>query len=139
MPNLYLLNKIMHQLQIYSIERTYSQDNGAAFEAGGLEVGQLILEVDGHKVEGNFTSYPQTSYPIVNAKARTKPQQIKNKEEGHLMYHSISCTGLHHQEVARLIAESFARRDRSEIEFLVVEAKKSNLEPKPTALIFLEA
>ncbi|XP_076670353.1 whirlin protein dyschronic isoform X5 [Andrena cerasifolii] len=73
-------------------------DNGAAFEAGGLEVGQLILEVDGHKVEG-----------------------------------------LHHQEVARLIAESFARRDRSEIEFLVVEAKKSNLEPKPTALIFLEA
>ncbi|CAG5102520.1 Similar to Whrn: Whirlin (Rattus norvegicus) [Cotesia congregata] len=47
--------------------------------------------------------------------------------------------GLHHQEVARLIAESFARRDRNEIEFLVVEAKKSNLEPKPTALIFLEA
>ncbi|XP_043288280.1 whirlin isoform X3 [Venturia canescens] len=73
-------------------------DNGAAFEAGGLEVGQLILEVDGYKVEG-----------------------------------------LHHQEVARLIAESFARRDRNEIEFLVVEAKKSNLEPKPTALIFLEA
>ncbi|XP_031774727.1 whirlin isoform X3 [Apis florea] len=73
-------------------------DNGAAYEAGGLEVGQLILEVDGHKVEG-----------------------------------------LHHQEVARLIAESFARRDRNEIEFLVVEAKKSNLEPKPTALIFLEA
>lgn len=27
-------------------------ENGAAFEAGGLEVGQLILEVDGHKVEG---------------------------------------------------------------------------------------
>ncbi|XP_046747303.1 whirlin isoform X9 [Diprion similis] len=73
-------------------------DNGAAFEAGGLEVGQLILEVDGHKVQG-----------------------------------------LHHQEVARLIADSFARRDRNEIEFLVVEAKKSNLEPKPTALIFLEA
>ncbi|XP_031785142.1 whirlin isoform X5 [Nasonia vitripennis] len=73
-------------------------DNGAAYDAGGLEVGQLILEVDGHKVEG-----------------------------------------LHHQEVARLIAESFARRDRNEIEFLVVEAKKSNLEPKPTALIFLEA
>lgn len=33
---------------------TLSQDNGAAYEAGGLEVGQLILEVDGHKVEGNF-------------------------------------------------------------------------------------
>lgn len=31
-----------------------SQDNGAAFEAGGLEVGQLILEVDGHKVEGKL-------------------------------------------------------------------------------------
>lgn len=29
------------------------QDNGAAYEAGGLEVGQLILEVDGQKVEGN--------------------------------------------------------------------------------------
>lgn len=48
-------------------------------------------------------------------------------------------TGMQHQEVARLIAESFARRERHEIEFLVVEAKKSNLEPKPTALIFLEA
>lgn len=46
--------------------------------------------------------------------------------------------GMHHQDVARMIAESFARRDRSEIEFLVIEAKKSNLEPKPTALIFLE-
>jgi hypothetical protein len=28
------------------------QENGAAYEAGGLEVGQLILEVDGHKVDG---------------------------------------------------------------------------------------
>ncbi|XP_060844315.1 harmonin-like isoform X3 [Rhopalosiphum padi] len=73
-------------------------ENGAAYEAGGLEVGQLILEVDGQKVEG-----------------------------------------MPHQEVARLIAESFAQTDKSEIEFLVVEAKKSNLEPKPTALIFLES
>ncbi|XP_046807001.1 whirlin isoform X1 [Lucilia cuprina] len=73
-------------------------ENGAAFEAGGLEVGQLILEVDGNKVEG-----------------------------------------LHHQEVARLIAECFANREKADITFLVVEAKKSNLEPKPTALIFLEA
>ncbi|XP_050426937.1 uncharacterized protein LOC126837151 [Adelges cooleyi] len=72
-------------------------ENGAAYEAGGLEVGQLILEVDGQKVEG-----------------------------------------MPHQEVARLIAESFAQTDKSEIEFLVVEAKKSNLEPKPTALIFME-
>lgn len=55
------------------------------------------------------------------------------------MINSALLAGLHHQEVARLIAESFARRDRNEIEFLVVEAKKSNLEPKPTALIFLEA
>lgn len=30
------------------------QENGAAFDAGGLEVGQLILEVDGHKVEGKY-------------------------------------------------------------------------------------
>ncbi|XP_050670402.1 whirlin [Leptidea sinapis] len=73
-------------------------EHGSAFEAGGLEVGQLILAVDGQRVEG-----------------------------------------LQHQEVARLIAESFAQRDKPEIEFLVVEAKKSNLEPKPTALIFLEA
>ncbi|XP_037976711.1 uncharacterized protein LOC105381399 [Plutella xylostella] len=73
-------------------------EHGAAFEAGGLEVGQLILAVDGHRVEG-----------------------------------------LQHQDVARLIAESFAQRDKPEIEFLVIEAKKSNLEPKPTALIFLEA
>ncbi|XP_012159965.2 whirlin isoform X2 [Ceratitis capitata] len=73
-------------------------ENGAAYEAGGLEVGQLILEVDGTKVEG-----------------------------------------LHHQEVARLIAECFSNREKADITFLVVEAKKSNLEPKPTALIFLEA
>ncbi|XP_076254993.1 whirlin protein dyschronic isoform X3 [Rhynchophorus ferrugineus] len=73
-------------------------ENGAAYSCGGLEVGQLILQVDGTRVEG-----------------------------------------LQHQDVARLIAESFARRDRSDIEFLVVEAKKSNMEPKPTALIFLEA
>ncbi|XP_036327553.1 uncharacterized protein LOC118740165 [Rhagoletis pomonella] len=73
-------------------------ENGAAYEAGGLEVGQLILEVDGNKVEG-----------------------------------------LQHQEVARLIAECFSNREKADITFLVVEAKKSNLEPKPTALIFLEA
>ncbi|CAG9784255.1 unnamed protein product [Diatraea saccharalis] len=73
-------------------------EHGAAYEAGGLEVGQLILAVDGHRVEG-----------------------------------------MQHQDVARLIAESFAQREKPDIEFLVVEAKKSNLEPKPTALIFLEA
>ncbi|XP_040163305.1 whirlin isoform X4 [Anopheles arabiensis] len=73
-------------------------EHGAAYDAGGLEVGQLILEVDGNKVEG-----------------------------------------MHHQDVARLIAECFAARDKNDITFLVVEAKKSNLEPKPTALIFLEA
>ncbi|XP_052565095.1 uncharacterized protein LOC120415418 isoform X7 [Culex pipiens pallens] len=73
-------------------------EHGAAYDAGGLEVGQLILEVDGNKVDG-----------------------------------------MHHQDVARLIAECFAARDKNEITFLVVEAKKSNLEPKPTALIFLEA
>ena len=43
------------------------------------------------------------------------------------------------QDVARLIAECYANQERSEIEFLVVGAKKSNLEPKPTALVFLEA
>lgn len=49
----------------------YFQEHGAAYEAGGLEVGQLILAVDGHRVEG-----------------------------------------LQHQDVARLIAESFAQRDK---------------------------
>lgn len=43
------------------------------------------------------------------------------------------------QEVARLIAERFADRNKADITFLVVEAKKSNLEPKNKALIFLEA
>lgn len=39
----------------FSCTTTYfarTQEHGAAFEAGGLEVGQLILEVDGNKVEG---------------------------------------------------------------------------------------
>lgn len=54
----------------------FLQENGAAYSCGGLEVGQLILSVDGTRVEG-----------------------------------------LQHQDVARLIAESFARRDRSDIEF----------------------
>lgn len=73
------------------------QENGAAFDAGGLEVGQLILEVDNHKVEG-----------------------------------------MQHQNIAKLIAESYTKSDRQFISFLVTEAKKSNLEPKPTALIYLE-
>lgn len=47
------------------------QEHGAAYEAGGLEVGQLILAVDGHRVEG-----------------------------------------MQHQDVARLIAESFAQKDK---------------------------
>lgn len=54
-------------------------------------------------------------------------------------YYYFIILGMPHQEVARLIAESFAQTDKTEIEFLVVEAKKSNLEPKPTALIFLES
>lgn len=93
-------NYILHKISFEQPNNfcIFSQENGAAYYAGGLEVGQLILQVDGTRVEG-----------------------------------------LQHQDVARLIAESFARRDREEIEFLVVEAKKSNMEPKPTALIFLEA
>ena len=47
--------------------------------------------------------------------------------------------GMQHQAVARLIAEKYADRDRNEIEFLVIEPKKSNLEPKPTALIFMDS
>lgn len=97
-----MAQQFLHWCSIQSATRLNSniflQENGAAYSAGGLEVGQLILQVDGTRVEG-----------------------------------------LQHQDVARLIAESFARRDREDIEFLVVEAKKSNMEPKPTALIFLEA
>ena len=63
---------------------------------GGLEIGQLILEVDNHKVEG-----------------------------------------MQHKEIAKLIAESYTKPDQW-ISFLVTEAKKSNLEAKPTALIYLE-
>lgn len=73
------------------------QKNGAAHDAGGLQVGQLILEVDNHKVEG-----------------------------------------MQHQNIAKLIAESYTKSDRQFISFLVTEPKKSNLEPKPTALIYLE-
>lgn len=62
------------------------QENGAAYSCGGLEVGQLILSVDGTRVEG-----------------------------------------LQHQDVARLIAESFARRDRSDIEFTVAKSQHFSL------------
>ena len=50
-----------------------------------------------------------------------------------------SVRNLEHQEVAKLIADSYGRLDKPNIEFLVVEAKKSNLEAKPTAYVFLEA
>lgn len=60
-------------------------------------MGQLILEVEGQKIEG-----------------------------------------MDHQNIARLIAECYAKPNRHEISFLVTECKKSNLEPKPTALIYLE-
>jgi hypothetical protein len=53
-----------------------------------------------------------------------------------LNFHLVPCAQL--KDVARLIAECYANRDHNEITFLVVEAKKSNLEPKPTALVFLE-
>jgi C-terminal processing protease CtpA/Prc len=35
-----------------SILHHHQQEHGAAYEAGGLEVGQLILEVDNTRVEG---------------------------------------------------------------------------------------
>jgi hypothetical protein len=63
---------------------------------GGLEIGQLILEVDNHRVEG-----------------------------------------MQHKDIAKLIAESYTKPD-SRISFLVTAAKKTNLEAKPTALIYLE-
>lgn len=96
-------------------------EHGAAYDAGGLEVGQLILEVDGNKVEGMHHQVRQTF--------------SKGKINPFLTFLPIAPL----QDVARLIAECFACRDKNDITFLVVEAKKSNLEPKPTALIFLEA
>lgn len=35
----------------------FPQEKGAAFQAGGLEVGQLILEVNGVKLEGKFKDF----------------------------------------------------------------------------------
>lgn len=92
------------------------QEHGAAYEAGGLEVGQLILEVDSTKVQG----------------MQHQVQTLKINQ-----FKKYTCI-FFKQDVARLIAECYANRDRNEITFLVVEAKKSNLEPKPTALVFLE-
>lgn len=37
--------------------------NGAAFEAGGLRVGQLILAVDGQKLDGQYLSLLLGYYP----------------------------------------------------------------------------
>ncbi|PSN47255.1 hypothetical protein C0J52_16529 [Blattella germanica] len=48
-------------------------ENGAAFEAGGLEVGQLILEVDGQKVEASRCG---TSDSRVVRKTRTPRHRI---------------------------------------------------------------
>lgn len=42
----------------YNFFTLKKQENGAAYEAGGLEVGQLILEVDGQKVEGTLYTIP---------------------------------------------------------------------------------
>jgi hypothetical protein len=98
------------------------QEHGAAYEAGGLEVGQLILEVDSNKVE---KMQHQVSLCTV---------AVNEFLKFHLVFHFVSPK----KDVARLIAECYANRDRNEITFLVVEAKKSNLEPKPTALVFLE-
>lgn len=93
------------------------QEHGAAFETGGMEVGQLILHVDGNKVEG---MHHQVGFGPFRASEQVSSVSIL-------------------QDVARLIAECYANPDKPDITFLVVEAKKSNLEPKPTALIFLEA
>lgn len=95
-------------------------ENGAAFEAGGLEVGQLILEVDGHKVEG---MHHQVGGTLIGGCTAAELMRVFRLP----------------QEVARMIAECYASREKPDITFLVVEAKKSNMEPKPTALIFLEA
>lgn len=98
--NIHVSGEVLIEFGLFIKRRTFNflfQENGSAYETGGLEVGQLILEVDGQKVEG-----------------------------------------MQHQEIARLIAECYAKPNRHEITFLVTEAKKSNLEPKPTALIYLE-
>lgn len=80
-------------------------------------MGQLILEVDNTKVQGMQHQVSSFNHQIEKILKFKFPRD---------------------QDVARLIAECYANRDRNEITFLVVEAKKSNLEPKPTALVFLE-
>jgi len=60
-----------------------SQEHGAAYEAGGLEVGQLILEVDSNKVEGMqhqvstlVDYYEQVSEIILNFFSTRKPNRM---------------------------------------------------------------
>ncbi|XP_076315407.1 uncharacterized protein LOC143227937 [Tachypleus tridentatus] len=71
--------------------------SGAAFEAGGLKVGHIILEVNGFK------------------------------------------TGkLKHNEVAQLIADSFYSSDTDQLELLVVERARTELELRRSSFLVLE-
>ncbi|XP_076342220.1 whirlin-like [Tachypleus tridentatus] len=72
-------------------------DCGAAYEAGGLKVGHIILEVDGFRT-----------------------------------------SKMKHQEVAQLIADSFYNSDRDQLELLVVERARTELEIRRSSFMVLE-
>ncbi|XP_076346681.1 whirlin-like [Tachypleus tridentatus] len=71
--------------------------SGAAFEAGGLKVGHIILEVNGFKT-----------------------------------------SKMEHRQVAQLIAESFYNSDSDQLELLVMEKAKTELEIRRSSFMILE-
>ncbi|XP_022241201.1 whirlin-like isoform X2 [Limulus polyphemus] len=71
--------------------------SGAAFEAGGLKVGHIILEVNGFKT-----------------------------------------SKMEHRQVAQLIAESFYNSDSDQLELLVMEKAKTELEIRRSSFMVLE-
>ncbi|XP_022243832.1 whirlin-like, partial [Limulus polyphemus] len=72
-------------------------DSGSAFEAGGLKVGHIILEVDGFRT-----------------------------------------SKMKHHEVAQLIADSFYNSDRDQLELLVMEKARTELEIRRSSFMVLE-
>lgn len=55
------------------IDFNFLQEHGAAYETGGLEVGQLILQVDGNKVEGMHHQVSSKRFDYIAAMNLTLP------------------------------------------------------------------
>lgn len=97
--------------------------NESVWKCFELWTGKFHLKIPTHHKKINLLSTNSSKHSF---------SSLENKLRNLILF------SFHTQDVARLIAECYANRDRNEITFLVVEAKKSNLEPKPTALVFLE-